>query len=340
MSLRKTLETVISGQTLATEDMSAAIKLMMSGEADLMQAAGLLTALATRGETVEEVTGAARAMIEAADPFPAPGCRDAIDTCGTGGDGAGTFNISTASAFVVAACGAPVCKHGNRAVSSKSGSADLLVALGANIELSPEAMAKVFAQTGMSFLFAPAYHRAMRHVMPVRRGLGVRTLFNLLGPLSNPARVQYQLIGVFDPKWLCFAEVLRNLGTKRAMIVHGHDGLDELSLAGPTHVAELCEDGSLKRYEMTPQQVGLKPCGADDLRGGDAQENAQTLRRLFAGDVEHPISRAISYNAGVALMLMGKAPTPAEGVLLARDAIASGTALATLDAFVAATSGE
>jgi anthranilate phosphoribosyltransferase len=188
MSLHDALVLALQGQVLTAPQMRGAITELMSGQAEPLQAAALLASLATRGESVQEVTGAAQAMLEAASAFPAPGCRDAIDTCGTGGDGAGTFNISTAASFVVAACGAPVCKHGNRAVSSKSGSADLLEALGARIDLPPEAMARVFERTQQAFLFAPTYHPAVRHVMPVRRGLAVRTLFNLLGPVINPAQ--------------------------------------------------------------------------------------------------------------------------------------------------------
>lgn len=337
MSLRNALKQVISGEILSSEAMEVAMMQIMGGEANPYQAAGLLTALATRGESVEEVTGAASAMIRAASPFGGSGSRDAIDTCGTGGDGSGTFNISTASAFVVAACGVPVCKHGNRAVSSKSGSADLLKCLGAEIDLPPAKMAEVFDETGFAFLFAPTYHKAMRHAMPIRRGLGVRTIFNLLGPLSNPARVRYQVIGVFDKKWLCLIEALRNLGAKRAVVIHGANGLDELNLCGETFVAELKEGGEIEHYTLSPEDVGLEPCTLEELRGGEAYENAKLLRKLFSGPPTSPIARAIQYNAGMALYLKGKAPSLQEGVALAGEAFSSGGALEVVDKFVRAT---
>ncbi|MEO1268495.1 MAG: anthranilate phosphoribosyltransferase, partial [Myxococcota bacterium] len=251
MSLRSSLKKVIAGQPLTAAEAESAIEAIMFGDADPVAAGGLLTALATRGESVDEVTGAARAMRQAAQPFDSPLAKRAVDTCGTGGDGSGTFNISTAAAFVVAAAGVPVIKHGNRAVSSRSGSADLLQALGATIDLPPAAMSEVLEASGMAFLFAPVYHPAMRHAVPIRRSLGVRTLFNLLGPICNPAAVAHQVIGVFDARWLALADVLRNLGSTRAMVVHGADGLDELSLTGVTFVTELHE-GELTQTQLTP----------------------------------------------------------------------------------------
>ena len=339
MSLRDQLKKVIAGETLSAAEAEAAIEAIMSGESDPVVAGGLLTALATRGETVEEVTGAARAMRRAAHPFRSTLAARAVDTCGTGGDGSGTFNISTAAAFVVAAAGVPVIKHGNRAVSSKSGSADMLKALGVAIDIVPEAMAEVLEEVGLAFLFAPVYHPAMRHAVPIRRSLGVRTLFNLLGPICNPAAVTHQVIGVFDARWLALAEVLRNLGAERAMVVHGADGLDELSLSGVTYVAELRGD-ALTRHQLTPEAVGLAPCDLEDLKGGDAEANAATLRRLFAprpAPLDDPIARAVAYNAAAALYVAGEVESVADGVPVAAEQLRSGAALACVERFAEAT---
>jgi len=339
MSLREQLKAVVGGEVLTAAEMEAAMDQIMSGAAEPIEAAGLLAALATRGESVEEVTGAARSMRRHADRFPSARAAEAIDTCGTGGDGAGTFNISTAAAFVVAAGGVPVAKHGNRAVSSRSGSADLLVALGARIDLAPGPMAAVFERCGIGFLFAPVYHKAMRHAMPVRRGLGIRTIFNLLGPISNPAGVRRQVIGVFHPRWLALAEVLGQLGSSRALVVHGEPGLDELSLMGTTQVAELHADGRVTRYLVAPEEVGLARCGEGELAGEDAAGNAGVLRGIFepSDGAMGAIARAVAYNAGAGLWVGGAAEGLGEGVELAVGLMRSGAAMAKLEAFVAAT---
>ena len=339
MSRRSQLSRVIGGEELSSDELQATFDAIMAGEVDPVWAGGLLTALATRGEVVGEVVGAARSMRSASTPFVSPLTANAVDTCGTGGDGAGTFNISTASAFVVASAGQTVVKHGNRAVSSKSGSADLLLALGAVIDISPGAMAEVLVDTNLAFLFAPRYHPAMRHAVPIRRSLGVRTLFNLLGPICNPAGVSRQVVGVFDRKWLTLCDVLKALGTERAMVVHGADGLDELSLSGPTHVAEL-RDGVVTKREINPEDVGLARCSLDALRGGDAEANARTLRLIFApceSPAENPIARAVMFNAGAALTVGGRCQTLAEGVALAKSQLGSGAALACVERFVEAT---
>lgn len=340
MTVRHHLTRVVRGETLTSAQMQAAIDEIMSGGVDPVAAGGLLAALATRGETLDEVTGAARAMRAAAQPFPTTLPDPVIDTCGTGGDGAGTFNISTAAAFVVAAAGVKVAKHGNRAVSSKSGSADVLVALGARIDLLPAEMARVFEEVGFAFLFAPIYHPAMRHAMPIRHSLGTRTVFNLLGPISNPAGVSRQVIGVFSPRWLLLADVLAELGCRRAMVVHGHDGLDEFSLAGPTTVREIAADGSIREFVVSPDDVGLEVCGVGDLVGGDAEANAGTLRRILSGDAAEagsPVARAVQFNAGAALTVAGEVAGLREGVEKAGAIVRSGAALRTVDAFVAAT---
>lgn len=340
VELREALASVVGGGRLSAAVMEAAIGQIMTGQADPVQAAGLLTALATRGETVDEVAGAARAMRRHMARFPSAQGVEGIDTCGTGGDGAGTFNISTAAAFVVASAGVLVAKHGNRAVSSRSGSADVLAALGAAIDLAPESMARVYEGVGIGFLFAPVYHPAMRYAMPVRRSLGVRTIFNLLGPISNPAGVLQQVVGVFHPRWLDLAEVLGRLGSRRAMVVHGEGGLDELALTGETQVAELVPGGQVRRYTLSPGEVGLARCQPGELRGGDAAENAAMLRACLGAEAGGAVGRAVQYNAGAAIYVAGRAPTLAAGVLEAGRLMREGAALAKVEAFIAATQAE
>src|SRR5437016_4151111 len=248
---------------------------MMSGEATPWQMGGLLMALRWRGGTVDEITGAVTAMREKMLRVRAP--EHAIDVVGTGGDASGSFNISTCAALIVAGAGVPVAKHGNRALSSRSGAADVLGALGVNIDLTPEGIARCIKEAGIGFMFAPAHHPAMKNVGPTRVELGTRTIFNLLGPLSNPANVKRQMVGVFSRQWIePLAQVLKNLGSESAWVVHGSDGLDEITIAGPTHVAELA-NGSVRSFEITPEEVGLKRVKPEALRGGDASENAKAL---------------------------------------------------------------
>ena len=330
--LKAYVRRVTAGEKLNRDEAREAFDIIMSGGATLAQIAGFLVALKMRGETVEEITGAASVMRQKATMVTAP--RGAIDTCGTGGDGSGTFNISTCVAFVAAGGGVPVAKHGNRAVSSKSGSADVLRELGVNLELSPDAVATCLAEAGLGFLFAPAHHAAMRHVAPVRQELGVRTIFNLLGPLSNPAGTKCQLIGVFARDWIRpMAETLRNLGSDRVWVVHGSDGLDELTTTGASHVAALA-DGAVKTFDVTPADAGLATASADDLKGGDAKQNAAALRAVLQGE-KGPYRDITLLNAAAAFIVAGKAETLAEGARLAEHSIDGGHALGALDRLVA-----
>ncbi|HXM00867.1 MAG TPA: anthranilate phosphoribosyltransferase, partial [Rhizomicrobium sp.] len=300
-----------------------AFSAIMSGEVSPARMAAFLTALAVRGASVDEITGAVHAMRGAMRGIAAPA--GAIDVCGTGGDGHGTLNISTATAFVVAACGVPVAKHGNRNMSSKSGAADVLEALGVRIDLEPRAAEGMLRDTNFCFLFAPAYHTAMKHVAPIRRELGFRTIFNLIGPLSNPAGARRQLLGVFGREWLePFAQVLAALGTEKAWIVHGSDGLDELTTTGITHVAVL-ENGKVSRREVSPEDIGLPRATLSQLKGGDAKENAQAIRALLAG-AQGAFRDIVLLNAAAALVVADKAGDLSAGAGLAAQAIDSGRA--------------
>lgn len=283
--------------------------------------AAVLAALKLRGETPEEIAGAATALRAAATPFPRPDY-DFADSCGTGGDGAGTINISTATAIVAAELGIPVAKHGNRAVSSRAGSADVLEALGVRVSTTPEQARRCLDDTGLCFLFAPEYHPGMRHAAPVRRALGTRTIFNLLGPLVNPSQPTHQLVGVYDPA-LCvpLAETLGRLGVRVALVVHG-DGLDEIAVHGPTHAA-LLRDGVVEELTLTPEDVGLTRHPVQSLTGGDAHTNASLIRDLLHGRGAPAHRDAIAFNAGALAMLTGRAPTIAEGAALALEVLAT-----------------
>src|SRR5450631_876144 len=273
--LKSIIGKVATGATLSRDEAASAFDSMMSGEATPSQMGGLLMALRVRGETVEEITGAVSAMRAKMLRVQAP--RDAVDVVGTGGDGSGSYNVSTLAAIIVAACGVPVAKHGNRAASSKSGTADTLGALGVKIGIDPSIVERCIRQAGIGFMMAPTHHAAMRHVGPVRVELGTRTIFNLLGPLSNPAGVRRQLIGVFSGAWLePMAQVLRNLGSDRVWITHGGDGLDEMTTTGPTQIVEL-RDGEIRSFEVTPEDVGLERANPAALKGGGAEENAAAL---------------------------------------------------------------
>jgi anthranilate phosphoribosyltransferase len=310
-----------AGERLSEEDATQAFDIMMSGDATPSQMGGFLMALRLRGETVDEITGAARAMRAKALTIDAP--PGAIDTVGTGGDGAGTVNISTAAAIIVAGCGVPVAKHGNRNFSSKSGAADVLAALG------------VIVEAGIGFLMAPRYHSAMRHVGPTRVELGVRTIFNLLGPLSNPAGAKRQLVGVFSPHWVePVAKVLGKLGSERAWVVHG-DGLDEITTTGVTVVAELNE-GEVRTFEVTPEDAGLPRATLADIKGGEPAANAARILDLLSG-VEGPVRDIVLLNAAAALIVAGKASDLKAGVKRGAEAIADGSARRALDRMVAIT---
>ena len=312
-----------TGQPLSADEAASAFDIMMSGEATPGQIGGFLMALRVRGETVDEITGAARTMRAKATPVDAPA--DAVDTCGTGGDAKGTYNISTCAAFVAAGAGVPVAKHGNRAMSSKSGSADVLAALGVNLEVSPETVARCIKEAGVGFMFAPAHHSAMRHVGPTRAELGTRTIFNLLGPLSNPAGAKRQVIGVFSRDWIVpLAEVAGNLGAEHVWVVHGSDGLDELTTTGPSFVAEY-KNGSVNSFEVTPGDAGLAQAAPVDLLGADAEANAQAIRDVLDGK-SGAFRDIVVLNAAAALIVAGKAETLAQGAAAAAEAIDGGAA--------------
>ena len=335
MTLLQAIQSVMEGRSLSREEAGAAIEAMLTGTAPASQMAALLVALRMKGETPDEIAGAAQAMRARAVRVEVPLDR-LIDTCGTGGDGAHTFNISTASAFVAAAAGARVAKHGNRAASSKCGSADVLAALGAEVELAPAQVASCIDECGIGFLFAPAHHAAMRHVAPVRKELGVRTLFNLLGPLANPAGVRRQVVGVPAPQFvLVLARTLGELGAERAFVVHGHGGLDEISTAGPTLVAET-RNGSVREMQVTPEELGVAPAPIEELRGGDATRNAELLISVLRGEKGGRRS-AVLLNSAAAIAASGVCETLRDGVRLAEQAIDSGAAAARLERFVQAT---
>jgi anthranilate phosphoribosyltransferase len=325
------LAKVASGATLTREEAARGFDRMMSGEATPSQMGGLLMALRVRGETVEEITGAVFAMREKMLRVQAP--PDAIDVVGTGGDASGSYNISTCAAFIVAGAGVPVAKHGNRALSSRSGSADVLGALGVNIELTPEDVGRCIRDAGIGFMFAPAHHPATKNVGPTRVELGTRTIFNLLGPLSNPAGVRRQMVGVFSRQWVePLAQVLKNLGSESVWVVHGSDGLDEITLSGTTYVAAL-EKGAVRTFEIAPEDVGLKRQKPEALRGGDADHNASALVDVLKG-AKGPFRDVALLNAAAGLVIAGRARTLQEGVEQAAQSIDSGTAKARLDLLV------
>src|SRR5213082_2348155 len=335
MPLREQIRLAVDGVHLSRVQAAAALDAMLDGSAPAAQMAALLVALRMKGETPDEIAGAAQALRDRAARVEVSQDR-LIDTCGTGGDASHTFNISTAAAFVAAAGGARVAKHGNRAVSSKCGSADVLAALGVEVELAPHAVAACIEQCGIGFLFAPAHHAAMRHVAPVRKELGVRTLFNLLGPLANPAGVRRQVVGVPAPQFVTvLARTLCELGVERAFVVHGHGGLDEISTAGPTLVAE-ARNGSVREMQVSPEELGVAPAPIEELRGGDAQRNAELLLAVLRGEKGGRRS-AVLLNSAAAIAVSGVCETLREGVRLAEQAIDSGAAAARVERFVQAT---
>ncbi len=319
-----------AGEALNREDARAAFEIIMSGEATPSQIGGFLMALRVRGETVDEIVGAVGAMRARMLTVEAPA--DAIDIVGTGGDGAGTYNISTLAALIVAGAGVPVAKHGNRALSSKSGTADALSCLGVKLDIGPDAISRCISQAGLGFMFAQQHHSAMRHVGPTRVELGTRTIFNLLGPLSNPAGVTRQLVGVFAPQWVVpVAEVLRDLGSKNVWVVHG-EGLDEITTTGVTQVAAL-ENGAIRTFELTPGDFGLETVLLADLKGGDGAHNAVALKGVLEGDAT-PYRDISLANAAASLVIAGRAANLGEGMELARQSLASGAANATLERLI------
>ena len=325
------LSLLIARQDLGREDMLALMRAVMTGELTAAQIAAAIIALRCKGESVTELAAAATVMRELSTKVPLEGVENLVDTCGTGGDGAHTFNISTAAAFVAAAGGAKVAKHGGRSVSSKSGSADVLEALGVNVNLPPEKVAEAVKSIGVGFMFAPNHHSAMKHAAPVRRELGVRTLFNLLGPMTNPASAPNQVMGVFSRDLTrLLAEVLRELGSRHVLVVHASDGMDELSLAGESYIAEL-KNGEIHEYTVSPEQFGFSRCTSDVFSVAGVEESMARLQKALAGPAcaERDI---VALNAGAALYVSGIAVSLAQGVEKAVTAISSGAALAKLDA--------
>ncbi|NIR44624.1 MAG: anthranilate phosphoribosyltransferase [Gemmatimonadetes bacterium] len=327
--LRSTLGQLAQGKDLTREDAAAAMSVIMEGGATPAQIGAFLMGLRAKGETADEITGCAEAIRAKSMPVP-HSYPKLLDTCGTGGDGASTFNISTTAAFIAAGAGQKVAKHGNRAISSQTGSADVLEALGVQVDMAGPEAAGALDEVGMTFLFAPTFHSAMRHAAAPRRELGMRSVFNVLGPLCNPAGATAQVMGVFDgdlaPK---LARVLGNLGVERALVVHGSDGLDELTITGPSRVAEWT-GAEVKEYEVEPEDVGLKRGLLESLKGGDASTNAEILRAVLEGKDGGPRQVAL-LNAGAALLAAGQAADLREGVERAREAVDSGAALARLE---------
>ena len=343
MTIAEAIKKVIEGESLTEGEAEMVLEEIMGGGCTEAQIAALLTALRMKGEAVAELTGFARVMrrrAHAVRPRLGGGvsAEPLLDTCGTGGDVSGSFNISTAAAFVVAGCGLRVAKHGNRSVSSRCGSADVMEALGVRIDLPPERIAACIDEVGLGFLYAPLLHEAMRHVAPVRRQLGVRTIFNLLGPLTNPANADAQVIGVYAPPLTeMFAQTLKRLGSRRAFIVHGSDGLDELTITGSSRVTEL-QDGAVTTYTVVPEDVGLNRASMSEIRGGDADHNAGLIRAILRG--QPGAGRDIVLlNAAAALVAGGRATSLVDGVRLAAAAIDGGAAAVRLEQMVAFTRG-
>ncbi len=335
MDMPSAIGQVMEGQDLSAEEMLSVMRLIMSGEATDAQIGGFLVALRLKGETVDEISAAAMVMRELATPVDVD-TKGLVDTCGTGGSGSNKFNVSTASAFVAAAAGARVAKHGNRGASSKSGSADLLEAAGAEVVLTPEQVARCIENIGVGFLFAVSHHGAMKHAIGPRREMVVRTIFNALGPLTNPAGAKRQVLGVYSPHLVRpIADVLVNLGSEHVLVVHSEDGLDEISISAPTYVAEL-KDGSVEEYQIGPEDFGLTPSPLSELVINDSSESLAMVRRALSS--EHAgASNMVALNAGAAIYASGKAYSLKAGVDMAQDAIGSGLAGEKLKDFTAFT---
>ncbi|WJR81550.1 anthranilate phosphoribosyltransferase [Bradyrhizobium sp. NP1] len=330
--LKSIIAKVATGATLSREEAAVTFDAMMSGEATPSQMGGLLMALRVRGETVEEITGAVSAMRAKMLRVSAP--PDAVDVVGTGGDGSGSVNVSTCASFIVAGAGVPVAKHGNRALSSRSGAADVLASLGVKIDLAPDQVGRCVKEAGIGFMFAPAHHPAMKNVNPTRLELATRTIFNLLGPLSNPAGVKRQMVGVFSRQWVQpLAQVLKNLGAESVWVVHGSDGLDEITLTGPTFVAVL-ENGNIRSFEVTPEEAGLTRCGSEALKGGDADANAVALQGVLDGK-PGPFRDVALLNAAAALVVANRASDLKEGVAIGAKSLDTGAAAARLKKLIA-----
>ena len=329
--IREAIDTLVSGRSLDMEDAGTVMREIMEGEATPAQLGAFLTALRLKGETAQEMAGMAAVMREKVLKVEVDGTL--VDTAGTGGDGKGSFNISTAAAFVAAASGLKVAKHGNRAASGSCGSADVLEALGVKIDLGPEGVKRCIEEVGMGFMFAQTFHPAMRHAAPVRREIGIRTVFNILGPLTNPAGAQCQLLGIADPSLGDkMAEVLRLLGTHHSLVVHGEDGLDEFSLGARTQMWEV-HGGKVRSSTVSPDELNLPRVSVEEIKGGSPEENARILRRILQGE-ESPVRQVVLANSAAVLMIGGNAKDLKEGIGVAREVIDSGKALRTVDSLV------
>jgi anthranilate phosphoribosyltransferase len=332
MDIQEALKRVTQHQDLNAEQMRVVMQQIMTGNATPAQIGGFLIGLSMKGETATEIAAAAEVMRSLATPVQIDGDH-VVDTCGTGGDGASTFNVSTASAFVVAAAGAKVAKHGNRSISSSSGSADVLEAAGVNLELTPEQVKYCIDNVGVGFLFAQKHHGAMKHAIGPRREMGVRTIFNLLGPLTNPAQAAHQVLGVFDQKWVTpMAEVLRSLGSKHVLVVHAEDGLDEISIGADTHVAEL-KDGQISTYTIKPEDFGMTRSNVSELAVKNAHDSLAIIKAIFAGE-QGPARNIVVLNAGAAIYAADLADTLQQGIELAASVIDSGAATEKLNALI------
>lgn len=329
---RELLYKIYQRKDLTEEEMSALLGEIFSGNTTDAQVGAFMGALATKGETYAELAGAARAMRKRAVRIEAM-AQDVIDTCGTGGDISGTFNISTVTAFVAAGCGAVVAKHGNRSISSQCGSADVLEALGVNLDVDPEIVEEAIAEIGIGFLFAPKYHGAMRYAAKARKEVGLRSIFNMLGPLTNPAGTRRQLVGVFAPELTeMFAQALKRLGAKRALVVHGHDGLDEISVCAPTRICELC-DGQITTYDLFPESYFGRTAAAEEIGGGSPAENAEITKKILSGQ-KGAGRDIVLINSAAALMAAGRAEGIEQGIEMAKQAIDSGAAMDKLTALI------
>ncbi len=335
MDMQSAIRAVTEHKDLSSDEMTSVMRLIMTGEATPAQVGGFLIGLRMKGETVEEVAAAAGVMRELSTKVDVDTAR-LVDTCGTGGDASGSFNISTASAFVVAAAGGKVAKHGNRSVSSKSGSADVLEAAGVNLELSPEQVAACVNDIGVGFMFAPMHHSAMKHAIGPRREMAVRTLFNVLGPLTNPAGAPNQVLGVFSKDWVePLAQVLKQLGSEHVLVVHADDGLDEISIGSATQVAEL-KDGQISTYTIQPEDFGMRRADLAALKAEDAKDSLRIIKSVLANE-SGPAKDIVCLNAGAAIYAAGLTDSLADGVARAAEVIASGAAAAKLEQLVAAT---
>jgi anthranilate phosphoribosyltransferase len=329
--LRTVIQKVATGATLTVAEMQSALEIMMSGVATPAQMGAFLMGLRVRGETVDEITGAAKLMRAKMTTVEAP--PGAVDIVGTGGDGVGTYNVSTCASLVAAGAGVPIAKHGNRSVSSISGASDVLATLGVKLEVTPATVSREIKEAGVGFMWAPMHHSALKHWAPIRGELAIRTVFNLLGPICNPAGVKRQVVGVFSAQWVePIAHVLKNLGSEHVWVVHGHDGLDELTTTGATEVAEL-KGGKVHKFEVTPADAGLAPAKLSDLKGGDAKVNAAAIRGVLSGK-EGPFRDIVLLNAGAALVVGGKAANLKDGVALAAHSIESGAAAKALEKLI------